>query len=198
MLPKVTHHYQTRNSEDLAIYQTRTNIFKYSFFHCSIMEWNKLSSSIWNSSYPVFRNHLLKIIRPVLNPVYNIQKCIGLKLLSRLRLGLSHLNEHRFNHNFQNCINPLCTCSLEVESTAHFFLHCHHYHNIRAKLLNSLEVIDTNLLKLSEEQLTKVLPYSFSQIDQNQNRNVLNSSINYIVESKRFESSLFWSRDKFL
>ena len=108
------------------------------------------------------------------------------------------MNENRFNSNFQNCINPLCTCSLEVESTAHFFLHCHHYHNIRAKLLNSLEVIDTNLLKLSEEQLTKVLLYGFSQLDQNQNRNVLNSSINYIVESKRFESSLLQSRDKFL
>ena len=31
-----------------------------------------------------------------------------------------------------------------------FLLHCHHYHNIRAKLLNSLEVIDTNLLKFSK------------------------------------------------
>ena len=112
---------------------------------------------------------------------YQADTFIGLKLLTRLRLGLSHLNEHRFNHNFQNCINPLCTCSLEVESTAHFFLHCHHYHNIRAKLLNSLEVIDTNLLKLSEEQLIKVLLYYSSQLDQNQNRNVLNSSINYIV-----------------
>ena len=191
MLPKVTHHYQTRNSEDLATYQTRTNIFKYSFFPYSIMEWNKLSSSTRNSTYPVFQNHLLKIIWPVSNPVSNIQNYIGLKLLTRLRFGLNHLNEHRFNHNFENCINPLCTCSLEVESTVHFFLHCHHYHNIRAKLLNSLEVIDTNLLKLSEEQLTKVLLYGFSQLDQNQNRNILNSSIKYIVESKRFESSLF-------
>ena len=96
-------------------------------------------------------SYILKIIRPVSNPVYSIQNCIGLKLLTRLRLGLSHLNEHRFNHNFQNCINPLCTCSLEVESTAHFFLHCHQYHIIRAKLLHSLEVIDSNLLKLSED-----------------------------------------------
>ena len=137
MLPKVTHHYQTRNSEDLAIYQTRTNIFKYSFFPYSIMECNKLSSSIRNSTYPVFQDHLLNIIRPVSNPVYNIQNYIGLKLLTRLRLGLSHLNEHRFNHNFQSCISPLCTCILEVESTAHFFLHCHYNPNIRAKLLNS-------------------------------------------------------------
>ena len=29
-----------------------------------------------------------------------------------LRLELSHLNEHRFNHNFDDCINPLCLCSL--------------------------------------------------------------------------------------
>ena len=79
---------------------------------------------------------------------------------------ISHLNEQRFNHNFQNCINPLCTCSLEVDSTVQFFLHYHHYHNTRAKLLNSLEVIDTNLLKLSEEQLTKVPLYGFSQLDQ--------------------------------
>ena len=139
----------------------------------------------------MFRNYLLKIMQPVSNPVYSIQNCIALKLLTRLRLGLSHLNEHRFNHNFQDCINPLCMCSLEVESTAHFFLHCHHYHNIRAKLLNSLEVTDTNLLKLSEEQLIKVFLHCFSQLDQNQNGNVSNSSINYIVESKCFESSLF-------
>ena len=59
VLPKVTHHYQTQNSEDLAIYQTRSNIFKNSFFPYSIMEWNKLNSSIQNSTYPVFRNHLL-------------------------------------------------------------------------------------------------------------------------------------------
>ena len=88
-------------------------------------------------------------------------------------------------------MNPLCTCSLEVESAVRFFLHCHHYYNLRAKLLNSLEVIDTNLLKLSEEQLTKVLLHDFSQLDQKQNKNILNSSIDYIVESKCFESCLF-------
>ena len=97
---------------------------------------------------------------------------------------ISLLNQHRFNHNFQNCIN-------QVESTVHFFLHCHHYHDIRIQLSNSIEVIDTNLLKLSEEQLTNVFLYGFSQFDQNQNRNIFNSSIEYIVESKYFESSLF-------
>ena len=191
MLPKVTHYYQKRNSENFATYQTRTNIFKYSFFRCSVMEWNKLSSSTQNSVYPAFRNHLVKIIRPVSNPVYNIHYNIGLKLLTRLRLGLSNLNEHRFNRNFRNCITPLISCSLNAVSTVHLFLHCHHFHNIRAKLSNSLVIIDMNLLKLSEEQLTKVLLYGFTQLNQNHNRNILSSSIEYLVESKRFENSLF-------
>ena len=29
----------------------------------------------------------------------------GLKLLTRFRLGLSHLNEHKFNYNFKDCVN---------------------------------------------------------------------------------------------
>ena len=91
MLPEVTHHYKTRNSGELAAYQTWTNIFKYSFFLYSITAWNKLSSNNRNSTHPVFRNHLLNIIRPGSNQVYNIQNHIGLKLLTRLRLGLSHL-----------------------------------------------------------------------------------------------------------
>ena len=66
------------------------------------------------------------------SPLYNIHNPSGIKLLTRLRSGLSHLNEHKFNHNFDDCVNPFCTCSLELESTSHFFLHCHHYNTIRS------------------------------------------------------------------
>ena len=51
---------------------------------------------------------------------WNSLSC-SLKLLTKLRLGLSHLNKHGFKHSFKNCISPFCTCSLEVESTKHFF-----------------------------------------------------------------------------
>ena len=46
---------------------------------------------------------------------------------------------------------------------------------------------DANLLKLSKEQLIKVLLYSFSQLDQNQNRYILNSLMDYIVEPNRIK-----------
>ena len=44
--------------------------------------------------------------------------------LTRLRLGLSHLREQKFKNNFQDTLNPLCTCGWEVENICHFFLHC--------------------------------------------------------------------------
>ena len=75
----------------------------------------------------------------IANPIYNIFNPVGLKYLTHLRLELSHLNENKFNHNFQACINPLCSCSLGPESKSHFFLCCHHYTILRANLMNGLK-----------------------------------------------------------
>ena len=121
LIPKKSHQYITRNVNDIATYQCRTDAFKFSFLLWNITEWNKIDIKIRNSPYSVFRNYLLKETRPKPSPLYNIQNPSGIKLLIRLRLGLSHLNEHKFNHNFDDCVNPFCTCSLEPESTSHFF-----------------------------------------------------------------------------
>ena len=59
--------------------------------------------------------------RPTPKAVYTIHDTNDLKLLTRLRLRLSHLNECKFNHNFKECVNPLCSCSFEIESVSHCF-----------------------------------------------------------------------------
>ena len=51
----------------------------------------------------IFKSKLLSFIRPVQNNIFNIFESQGLKLLTRLRLGFSHLDKDRFRHNFQNC-----------------------------------------------------------------------------------------------
>ena len=76
-----------------------------------------------------------------------------------LRLGLSHLNEHRFNHNFGDCINPLCSCSLEIESTVDFFQHRHNFVNIRNTLFNKLNSITRDINNCSDELLTEITLY---------------------------------------
>ena len=94
--------YSTRNSENVETYYCRIDQFKYSFFPYSIIEWNKLDINLCNAkSFLIFRNSLLKIGRPMQNSIYNIHDPVGIKYLTRLRLGLSHLNEHKFKHNFR-------------------------------------------------------------------------------------------------
>ena len=109
------------------------------FFPDTINEENKLDLDIRKSkSDTIFQNVLLKIIWSNQFSVYRTHNPIGLKLITRLRVGLSHLNENKFNHNFQSSINPLCSCSLEIESITHFFLDCYHFSNILSTLLNSI------------------------------------------------------------
>ena len=115
LIPQNNHQYNTHTTEDIRTFYCRTDIFKYSYFPVTIMEWNKTDVKLRKSeSLPYFRNALLKVGRPTDKPVHNNHNPIGLKLLTRLRLGLSYLNEHKLKHNFQDCINPLCTCSLEI------------------------------------------------------------------------------------
>ena len=93
------------------------------------------------------------------NDIYKIHDPLGLKLLTRLWLGLSRFNEHRFNHNFDSWINPLCSFNLEVESTKHFFLHCRHYTSIRKTLLNTVEMIDETILNVNDNDLIEILVF---------------------------------------
>ena len=58
------------------------------------------------------------------NSVFDIRNPKGIKLITRLRLGLSHIREHKFKQSFQDTLNPLCNCGHDIESTNHFFLHC--------------------------------------------------------------------------
>ena len=107
---------------------------------------------------------------------------MGLKLLTRLRLGLSHLNEHRFNHNFQSCNNPLCSCSLAIESTKHSLLHCHYFSNIRSTLLNSINEAlgsTTNISDLSDD-LVKILLFGDQNYTLVENAYIINTTIKYL------------------
>ena len=138
-----------------------------------------------------FENSLLKIGRPTAKPTYNIHNPTGLKFLTRFRLGLSHLNERKFKHNFQDCVNPLCSCSLEIESFSHFFLHCHHFTNIRATLQDDLQSVNRNIPSFSDNELVDLLLYVSPNFNLNRNNKILSSSISFIIKSERFSGSLF-------
>ena len=50
-----------------------------------------------------------------------------MKILTRLRLSLGHLNEHKFKHRLNKTINSTCICGGDIKSINHFFLHYPEY-----------------------------------------------------------------------
>ena len=94
---------------------------------------------------------MLNLIRPKCNERY------GFKLLTRLQLRLSHLNDHKFNHNFRECINPLCSCSISVKNNVHFFLHCHHFSLQKQTLMNNIKSIDKDIINATDSDLVNIL-----------------------------------------
>ena len=111
LVPSSTSRCLTRNSGNISHICRKHNFFKNSFFPSTIDEWNNLDPDIRNSgSFGFFKSEILKSIRPKPNSIYNCQNPKRIRLITRLRLGLSHLHEHKFKHIFQDCFNLLCLC----------------------------------------------------------------------------------------
>ena len=66
--------------------------------------------------------------------------------MTRLRIGFSHLKEHKLKHNFQDSVDHLCSCGNDIESTVHFFLHCPNFTTQRQTLLDKLKSINANIM----------------------------------------------------
>ena len=160
-------------------FHCRTDYFKNSFFPSTLSDWFKLDVTIRNSeSIATFQSWLLSFICLVPRNVCNIFDPIGLKLLTRLPLGFSHFNEHRFRHNFQDCVNLLCSCSLKIENTLHYLLHCHHFSQNRIVPMNSVKSASKHFNSLPDN------------VRNEKKKNVLEATLSYIKCTERFSESI--------
>ena len=119
---------------------------------------------------------MLNIIRPSDNKVFHeidIHDWVGIKLLIRLRLGFSHLRQHKFRHNSEDTLNALCSCSIQAQTTLHFFLRYQFFNDIREILMNDLMNINRSLLSLNQDKLISVLLYGSDAFDNKTNFKIL-------------------------
>ena len=170
IIPVSVSRYNTRNTNNIPQSTVKHNFFPNPFFLSAVIEWNKLDLNICNSeNLNVFKNSLLKFIRTSGNSVFNCHNPRGVKLLTRLRLGLSHLQEHKFKHGFQDSLNPICSCGNDVETLAHFLLYRPHYSHERSTFLNTTRNINRHIFDKSDSQITETLLYGDSSLDDKSN-----------------------------
>ena len=106
-------------------------------------------------------------------------------------MDLSHLNAHRFHQNFQGCLNPLYSYSLEIEDTTHYLLHCCYFSNQRTDLMHSVNPVVQNFEFMSENSKKDLLLFGDPRFDENKNKVILEATLTFIKKSERFTGSLF-------
>ena len=146
----------------------RKTFFNNSFFPSTVIEWNKLNPNLRNENS-------LQFIRPSLNSFFNWHNPKGIKLVTRLRTGLSHLREHKLKHSFQDSLKPICRCGNDVKSCVYYFLRCPLFQNEGLILLSVVKNIDSKLLdsKLLNLRLTQILLFGDTSLDVNTNSSIL-------------------------
>ena len=87
------------------------------------------------------------------------------------------VREHKFKHSFQDSLNPFCSYGLDVESTAHYLLHCPTYITERRTCLSTKENIDNDLVDLCEPDLIKTRLFGSNSFDTSANTNIFNTTI---------------------
>ena len=178
----------TRQPNALTSFYCRTEYFQNYFLPYVIKEWNKLYPDKRScQSYESFPKTLLNFISE--NKIFNIHDRVGIRLLTSLRLGLSHLREQKFGHNFEDTLNSLCSCSIEAETTLHFFLRCQFFNDIQEILMNDLN-IDRSFPSLSQDKLISILLYGSDAFDNKKNHKILICTIQFIKDSHRFDDFL--------
>ena len=126
----------------------------------------------------------MKFIRPSGNSVFKCYNPKGIKFLTRLRLGLSHLREHKFKDGLN------CSCDQNIETLTHFLLHCSNYSNERLTFLNIIRNIDSKILSKNDLKVTETLLYGDSSYDHTKNTLIMNATMEFLFASKRFDVPL--------
>ena len=169
-------------------FKTKSDKFSKSFFpHFSKM-WNSLANDITNKNI-----HDFKIFTNTLKPKKIKHFSRGNKytnsLLTRIRIGRSDLNQHKFTIGLTD--SPECDCHFKEESPKHYFMDCFLYTQERQQLFKLIGHYIPKFEKTNKNvKLDIILNGLNSENDEFFHLNIILTKAvqNYILKTKRFET----------
>ena len=172
-------------SEPLA---TRIRGYYDSYYPYCLREWNNLDPSLRSKdSLNKFKAEHMKSLTPPKRSIFKISDIVDVRLLTRLRLGFSHLQEHKFRHNFAN--SSRCICDDGDETTEHFLLRCRHVANTRSTLLEQVSnILKTDIKVLPQHRSVEILMYGNNNCNEIANKLIIEATIAFIKLSRRFDT----------
>ena len=131
------------------------NKFNKSFFPYHSQLWNNLPKNIQASNLNDFKLFIKKHMKPVKHKHFVKGNKLTNSLLTRIRVGRSALNQHRFVTGHVE--SPECLCSFREESPAHYFIDCFLYSPERQILFGRIEHYIPNFLSLSKQKKLDII-----------------------------------------
>ena len=155
--------------------------YKSSFFPNAIIAWNTIIDNFETMpSFNDFKNHIYTLFRPKMKSVYKTHDPLGLKYLFQLRVSLSALRCHKWNHNFNDTPSSTCRCNQGVEDTIHYLFICPIFAIQRISLLDTVtRILQTNNIGHVEHCVSLYL-YGHNLLSEFENKNILLATIRYI------------------
>ena len=124
--------------------------------------------------------------------MFKINRLSGFIFRTRLRVGFSHLREHKFRHSFLDIVDPICSCRTNaVENTEHYLLHCSNFANQRTVLFDDLRNIGINYGPLDSSTFSRMLLFGNANFSDNDNSGIIYAVINFIESTKRLSGSIY-------
>jgi hypothetical protein len=168
----------------------RTSKFKNSFFPFIISEWNKILNDMIEidslAKFKKFLNSKFELDQTGFD--YNTVSGPATRILTQMRLGLSSLQGQLFCYNLIE--NPFCqNCLTDIESLEHYLFECSKYKDNRERFINRLSLFLPDVKNYSKIDLASFCVAGCSEYDYDTNYNIMQSTINFIIETKRFETN---------
>ena len=89
-------------------------------------------------------------------------------------------------------IDPFCLCRTNcLETTEHFLLHCPIYASFRLNLFDNLRNNNILVLPLNKPSIVQIFLYGSENYDHRDNNFILSCTIDFIIQSRRFDDPLF-------
>ena len=171
-------------------YKNFGNKFNTSFFPYHSKLWNLLPKKIRSSNLNDFKSLIKQEMKPRKYKHFAKGNKHTNSLLTRIRVGRSSLNEHKFVIGQTD--SPECLCHSKSDSTSHFFMDCFLYSPERQTLFSLIEHYIPNFTRLSKQkQLDIILRGVFIDNEEYLSTNVsITIAVqNYILLTRRFNDT---------
>ena len=177
----------TRSKGGYIPFKFKNDKFNSSFFPNTLKLWNNLTKTIQYKDVDEFKLCIKNEIKPKRYKHFSYGHKLGNILLTRIRVGRSYLNQHKFTIGHSD--SPECICHFKSESPEHFFLQCFLYSPERQILFDLIEHYVPSFPNLNRKQKLDIILRGID-IDNPElkhlNKTLTKAVQNFILSTKRF------------